>query len=307
MIYTITLNPSLDYVVNLPSLAIGGVNRPEREAIYPGGKGINVSVILTRLGQPTVALGVTAGFTGEQITRLLGIYGCPHDMITAINGFSRLSVKVLSDTETEINGQGPVITQEELNAILLRLKRTGERDVVVLSGSMPQAAPADAYEQILSYCASRKIPTVVDTTGDRLMRALDYRPFFIKPNINELSDLFGCDISGDEQIVSYARQLQQKGARHVLVSMGGDGAILAAEDGRVYKAAPPAGKVQCTVGAGDSMVAGFLAGLAQNRSIHDAFALAVAAGTATAYSPWLAERQTVLGLVDKVIIEELNI
>ncbi len=304
MIYTVTLNPSLDYVVTLPSFKLGSVNRPEHEAIYPGGKGINVSVMLTRLGFATVALGVTAGFTGEQITRLLGTLGCPHDFVTALAGQSRLSVKILSgeETETEINGRGPVITQEDLSAILLRLRAAGEQDVVVLSGSVPETAPHNACEQVLSYCAQRNVPLVVDITGKRLLEALRFRPFLIKPNIHELCELFGQVIEGEQQIAAYARKLQRQGARHVLVSRGSDGALLVAEDGTILRATPPAGSVQCTVGAGDSMVAGFLAARAQGGDIAAAFTLAVAAGTATAYSPWLAGKEDVYRLAEHVAV-----
>ncbi len=307
MIYTITLNPSLDYVVGLKTLRVGEVNRAEHEAIYPGGKGINVSVMLARLGLPTVALGVTAGFTGEQITRLLGGCGCPHDFVTALQGISRLSVKILSGGETEINGCGPVITQEELSAVLLRLGGVGSGDVVVLSGSVPKTAPADAYEQILSYCAARGASLAVDTTGERLLASLCHRPLLIKPNRAELCELFGCEIATAEQVVAHARLLQARGARHVLVSLGGDGAILVAEDGGVYQAYPPKGTVQCTVGAGDSMVAGFLASLVRGGEVQTAFALAMAAGSATAYSPWLAEQQAVLELEHKITVNKLTI
>ncbi len=307
MIYTITLNPSLDYVVGLKTLRVGEVNRAKYEAIYPGGKGINVSVMLARLGLPTVALGVTAGFTGEQITRLLGGCGCPHDFVTALQGISRLSVKILSGSETEINGSGPVITQEELNAVLQRLSDVGQGDVVVLSGSVPQTAPADAYTQLLTHCAARGASLAVDTTGERLLASLCHRPLLIKPNRAELEELFGCEIATAEQIVAHARLLQARGARHVLVSLGGDGAVLIAEDGAVYQANPPKGTVQCTVGAGDSMVAGFLASLVRGGEVQGAFALAVAAGSATAYSPWLAAQQDVLGLEHKITVNKLTI
>lgn len=299
MIYTVTLNPSLDYAVTLPALRVGEVNRPEREALYPGGKGINVSIVLSRLGLPTVALGVAAGFTGRQLISLLDDCGCPHDFVTAA-GSSRLSVKVYAQAETEINGRGPIITPAELLAVLSRLDGLTPQDTVVLAGSLPPDAPQDAYRRILEVCAAKKSKTAVDTTGRRLLDALSYRPFLIKPNLAELCGLMGCDNATEEQAADYAQRLRQKGAENVLVSLGGAGALLAADDGRVYRAAPPPGRVVATVGAGDSMVAGFLAACEQGLDRTQALRLAVAAGSATAYGEWLANAREIRALAGRV-------
>ncbi len=306
MIYTITLNPSLDYVATLNSpLTIGEVNRARGERFYPGGKGINVSIVLNRLGLATQALGFTAGFTGDEIKRLLDGCGCPHDFIAAGEGVSRISVKLTQGGETQINGGGPVITHNHIMALCEKLVHQcgiGPQDTVVLAGSVPEHTPADACEQVLAAVSARGADIVADMTGKHLTHALAYAPLLIKPNLSELCEVFDCAISG-QAILSYARRLQKQGARNVLVSMGADGAILLCEDGSAYRAFSPKVQAVCTVGAGDSMVAGFLAGYGQKRDAREALALAVAAGTATAAAPWLCEREELLRLVDEVVIQ----
>lgn len=306
MIYTVTLNPALDYVVKVPDFKPGAVNRTAEEAIYPGGKGINVSVILSRLGAKNTALGFAAGFTGAEIERLAAKYGCGCDFVWVQNGLSRICVKVLSGEETELNGQGPAIAPKELSALFDKLAAVRDGDMVVLAGSIPAALPADIYEQMLERLSDKAVTLAVDTTGKALKRTLPYRPFLIKPNLQELGALFNATPRGDEEIVGLAERLVQLGAQNVLVSLGGDGALLVTKAGEAYRALPPKGTVVYTVGAGDSMVAGFLKGYAESGSCKDALALAVAAGSATAYSPWLAEREDILRLRALVTVDTLQ-
>lgn len=288
MIYTVTFNPSLDYIVKLPALELGSVNRTEHEELYPGGKGINVSIVLRNLGVESVALGFTAGFTGNEICRLLDRCGCRTDFIPAQDGFSRINVKIKAEQESEINGQGPTLSPQTLEALFSKLDRLTEGDILVLAGSIPNTLPADVYEKILEHLQGRGIHAVVDATGDLLKNVLKYHPFLIKPNNHELGDLFGRVLETDAEIVSHAQKLQELGARNVLVSMAGDGAILVDETGGIHKSLPPKGKVVNSVGAGDSMVAGFLAGYLSSRDYETAFKTGLAAGSASAFQEWLA-------------------
>ncbi len=305
MIYTVTLNPALDYVVKVPDFKPGAVNRTAEEVIYPGGKGINVSVILSRLGARNTALGFAAGFTGEEIRRLAAKYGCACDFVTVQNGLSRICVKVLSGEETELNGQGPAIASNELSVFFDKLAAVKDGDTVVLAGSIPAALPADIYEQIIARLSGKAVTLAVDTTGEALKRTLPYSPFLIKPNLQELGALFNTAPNGDEGIIGCAKRLVQLGAQNVLVSLGGDGALLVTKSGKAYRALPPEGTVVYTVGAGDSMVAGFLKGYAESGDDRNALALAVAAGSATAYSPWLAGREDILRLRALVKVDAL--
>lgn len=300
MIYTVTFNPSLDYVVQVEHFQSDAVNRTSEEHVYPGGKGNNVAVIASNLGMKSRALGFKAGFTGAAMEQMLQEFGCDTDFIALEEGVTRINVKVKSEDEFEINGQGPRILEEKIRQLYERLDALGSGDVLVLSGSIPNTLPDDMYERIMERLAGTDVRISVDATKDLLMNVLKYHPFLIKPNNHELGEMFGVTLKSDEEIGEYARKLQKMGARNVLVSMAGDGAILVAEDGSVLKQLPPAGEVVNSVGAGDSMVAGFLAGYLKTGSYEEALKLGTAAGSATAFTSWLADadqiRETYKGL-----------
>ena len=261
MIYTVTFNPSLDYVVQADQLIPGEINRTTSEHIYPGGKGNNVSVILSNLGLKSKALGFKAGFTGDVLEKMLEEFGCETDFIPLKEGNSRINVKINAGTETEINGQGPVITEEAIQALYEKLDKLEEGDVLILAGSIPNTLPEDIYERILERLSGKEIRFVVDATKDLLLKVMKYHPFLIKPNNHELGEMFNVELKRKEDIIIHAKKLQALGAQHVLVSMAGDGAILVTKDGKVYETMPPKGKVVNSVGAGDSMVAGFITGI----------------------------------------------
>ena len=288
MIYTVTFNPALDYVVFLDNLKLGDVNRSTRESIFYGGKGINVSTILNTLGLETTALGFVAGFTGKAIEDGLAAQGIHTDFIHLPEGNSRINVKVKHGDETEINGQGPVITEEAINELFAKLDTLTKEDILVLAGSIPNTLPEDIYEKILARLESKGIRVVVDATKDLLLNVLKYHPFLIKPNNHELGEMFGIVCKTDEDIVHYAKKLQEKGAVNVLISMAGDGAILITEDGQNIKMGTPKGKVVNSVGAGDSMVAGFITGYIRGGNYEEALKSGTAAGSATAFSEGLA-------------------
>lgn len=293
MIYTVTLNPAVDYVVKVPELVAGRVNRTAGETLYPGGKGINVSILLAHLGIESRALGFIAGFTGDEIARLLEECGCQTDFIRLREGLSRINVKIQSGGDTEINAKGPGISQEDLACLYEKLSALKENDLLVLAGSVPASVPEDVYEQILSSLEGKGVLSVVDAAGTLLKNVLKYRPFLIKPNHHELGELFGVALNTPEEIKPYAEKLQQMGARNVLVSMGGDGAVCLCENGEFLVGKPPKGVVKNTVGSGDSMVAGFLAGYLTERTLPKAFLKGIAAGSASAFSPWLASGEEV--------------
>ena len=288
MIYTVTFNPALDYVVFLDDLKLGDVNRSTRESIFYGGKGINVSTILNTLGLETTALGFVAGFTRKAIEDGLAAQGIHTDFIHLPEGNSRINVKVKHGDETEINGQGPVITEEAINELFAKLATLTKEDILVLAGSIPNTLPEDIYEKILARLESKGIRVVVDATKDLLLNVLKYHPFLIKPNNHELGEMFGIVCKTDEDIVHYAKKLQEKGAVNVLISMAGDGAILITEDGQNIKMGTPKGKVVNSVGAGDSMVAGFITGYIRGGNYEEALKSGTAAGSATAFSEGLA-------------------
>ena len=288
MIYTVTFNPALDYVVFLDDLKLGDVNRSTRESIFYGGKGINVSTILNTLGLEATALGFVAGFTGKAIEDGLAAQGIHTDFIHLPEGNSRINVKVKHGDETEINGQGPVITEEAINELFAKLATLTKEDILVLAGSIPNTLPEDIYEKILARLESKGIRVVVDATKDLLLNVLKYHPFLIKPNNHELGEMFGIVCKTDEDIVHYAKKLQEKGAVNVLISMAGDGAILITEDGQNIKMGTPKGKVVNSVGAGDSMVAGFITGYIRGGNYEEALKSGTAAGSATAFSEGLA-------------------
>ena len=294
MIYTVTFNPSLDYVVQVDDFAVGEINRTRTESIYPGGKGINVSLVLQNLGLTSVALGFTAGFSGAEIERLLQEAGCRCDFIAVKAGYSRINTKIISGAETALNGQGPQLSEAELAALFYKLRRLTQDDVLVLAGSIPASLPDNIYEQILELLQPVGTRVVVDATGDLLLKVLKYRPFLIKPNHEELGEFFGHGpLLTEAEILAAAQKLQQQGARNVLVSRGANGALLLDENGKMHKQASPKGTLVNSVGAGDSMVAGFLAGYLQTQDYDAALRLGVAAGSASAFKAWLATREDV--------------
>ena len=298
MVYTVTFNPALDYVVRMGDFQAGETNRTESDEIQWGGKGINVSTVLRNLGVDNVALGFLAGFTGEALDKGLQKAGIVTDFIWLKEGLTRINVKIKAGKETEINGTGPAIPAAALEELFAKLDRLQSGDVLVLAGSIPASLPDDVYQRILARLEGRDILTVVDATRDLLCAVLPYRPFLIKPNNSELGEIFGKVLTTDKEIEDCARQLQAKGARNVLVSMAGAGSLLLDETGRVHRLGVPKGKVQNSVGAGDSMVAGFLAGWLEQRDYAAAHRLGAATGSATAFSDGLATREQVMALLD---------
>jgi 1-phosphofructokinase len=260
MIYTVTFNPSLDYVVDVAEFEVGRVNRTSKETIYPGGKGINVSMVLKHLGYENTAFGFLAGFTGNHIEELLKSEGITTDFIQVESGCSRINVKLRSTMETEINGQGPEIMPEDIKKLYQKLDGLKEDDILVLAGSIPDVMPGSMYMDIMNYLKDKHLKIVVDATKDLLLNVLKYHPFLIKPNNHELAEMLQLEINDKKDVIKYAGKLQEMGARNVLISMAGEGAVLITEDGNVFESEAPKGKVKNSVGAGDSMVAGFLAG-----------------------------------------------
>ena len=297
MIYTITFNPSLDYIMHVDCFEEGETNRSKQEEIYPGGKGFNVSTILSRLNLETTALGFVAGFTGDEIVKELKERGFDCDLCQLENGLSRINVKMKGAKETEINGSGPDIPQEKLNELFDKLNQLQENDILVLAGSIPATLPSDVYERIMGRLQGKDIRIVVDATKDLLLNVLKYHPFLIKPNNYELGEMFDVVLKTNDEIVEYAKKLQEKGARNVLVSMAGDGAILITEEGEVHVTPCPKGEVKNSVGAGDSMVAGFITGyLRSNGDYNEALKMGTAAGSATAFSEDVATGEKIMKL-----------
>lgn len=297
MIYTVTFNPAIDYVVRLDApLEVGEVNRARGEDCVLGGKGVNVSGVLAELGCKSVALGFVAGETGAWLERGLAKQGIDTDFIHLPEGMTRINVKMKADCETEINAQGPKIGREQLEQLFERLDRLEKEDVLVLAGSIPSSLPSDIYENILERMEGKQILAAVDATKELLCNVLKYHPFLIKPNHIELGEIFGVQLHTEEQIREYAGRLQQMGARNVLISMAGDGAILLDETGGFHRINAPKGTVKNSVGAGDSMVAGFLAGYLQSKDYRTALKMGTAAGSATAFSDQLATGEEVLAL-----------
>ena len=302
MIYTVTFNPSIDYIVRLEQFTPGEINRVNYEQILPGGKGINVSIVLKNLGHDSAALGFLAGFTGVAMQQMLHTFGVTDDFVRLDDGFSRINVKIKAESETEINGQGPVITQEAQRALFEKLDRLTRGDTLVLAGSIPNTLPDDMYERIMEYLAGRGIRIVVDATKNLLRRVLKYRPFLIKPNNHELGEMFGIELKTDDDIIFHAKKLQEEGATNVLISMAGDGAILLTSEGVFYRSAAPKGTLVNSVGAGDSMVAGFLAGFMESDGDYErAFYMGVATGSASAFSENLATREEALALLKTIV------
>ena len=298
MIYTVTFNPALDYVVTVNHFTLGSVNRTVRENIFYGGKGINVSALLANLGYESTALGFVAGFTGEEIERGVKALGFGSDFIKVENGMSRINLKLKSDEESEINGMGPQITPDDVRKLFEKLGRLTKGDVLVLSGSIPAAIDDTIYERIMERLDGRGIRIVVDAEKDLLLNVLKYHPFLIKPNNHELGQMFGTELSTDEEIVEYAGKLQDMGAVNVLVSMAKDGAILVSEDGQVHKQAVAKGTVKNSVCAGDSMVAGFIAGYLDTGDYRHALKLGTACGGATAFSDGIGTKDLIMKLFE---------
>lgn len=299
MIYTLTFNPSLDYIVTVPEFTCGVVNRTSKEVIFPGGKGINVSMVLGNLGFENTALGFLAGFTGDALKHLVEEKGICAKFIPVEHGMTRINVKLRSKQETEINGQGPAIENSDIKKLYECLDALQDGDILVMAGSIPDVMPKTMYMDIMEYLKEKDLRVVVDATNDLLVNVLKYKPFLIKPNNHELGEIFRVTIKEKADVIKYAKKLQEQGARNVLVSMAGDGAVLLAEDGAVYQAEAPKGTVVNSVGAGDSMVAGFLAGYLESGSYEKAFQMGVCTGSASAFSEELATKEEVLELLEK--------
>lgn len=293
MIYTVTFNPSLDYIVSVEDFKLGLTNRTSSELILPGGKGINVSTVLGNLGIENTALGFIAGFTGQEIVRRMEKMGVRSDFLTVPEGISRINLKLKTIDGTEINGCGPAIDEKSVEQLMRKIDLLGGNDVLVLAGSIPGAMPDDMYRRILERLDGKGVIFVVDAANDLLMNVLEYHPFLIKPNHHELEEIFQVKLKSRESVVPYAKKLQDMGALNVLVSMAGEGAVLVAQDGIVYDTPAPKGKLVNAVGAGDSMVAGFLTGWLKKRDYKHAFYLGVSAGSASAFSETLATKDEI--------------
>lgn len=299
MIFTVTFNPSLDYIVRVDEMRLGTINRTNYEQLLPGGKGINVSIVLGNLGHPSRALGFSAGVTGVALEKLLADAGVDADLVHVKEGFTRINAKVKAVEETELNGQGPRIAPEDVDALFSKLDVLGQDDTTVISGSVPNTLPSDMYEQVMERLVGHGVRIVVDAERDLLTRVLPYRPFLVKPNNHELGDIFGVTLKTRDEVVPYARRMQEMGAQNVLVSMAGEGGVLVAADGQVYQSPAAKGTVVNSVGAGDSCVAGFLAGLMETGSYQTAFRMGLAAGSASAFSDHLATRPEVEDLMSR--------
>lgn len=300
MIYTVTFNPSLDYIVSVENFRLGLTNRTSSELMLPGGKGVNVSTVLMNLGIENTALGFAAGFVGDEIVRQMEEMGVQNGFIRIEEGVSRINLKLKSIDGTEINGQGPVISPVHVEQLMKQLDRLGEGDVLFLSGSIPASMPDDAYQKIMERLDGRGVQIIVDATKDLLLNVLEYHPFLIKPNNHELGEIFGVELKTREDVIPYAKKLQEKGAVNVLVSMAGEGAVLIDANGDVHMAPVPKGTLVNGVGAGDSMVAGFMAGWLEKQDYEHAFCMGVSAGSASAFSEHLATKAEIEAVYQQV-------
>lgn len=300
MVYTVTFNPSLDYIVSVDDFQTGVTNRTESELLLPGGKGINVSAVLRNLGIDNTALGFAAGFTGEELVRRLERMGVKNDFIWLEEGLTRINLKLKSIEGTEINGRGPKIDVEKVQMLMSRLDQIQEGDVLILSGSIPVSMPDDTYHSIMRRLDGRGVNIVVDATKKLLLNVLEYHPFLIKPNHYELSEIFGVKLETREDVIPYGKKIRDLGAQNVLISLAGRGAVLIAADGNTYILPAPDGKVVNAVGAGDSMVAGFMAGWLEKHDYRYAFYMGVAAGSATAFSEKLAVKEEIEYIYQKI-------
>ena len=306
MIYTVTLNPSIDYVIKVDKLTTGNINRVNEEHVYPGGKGINVTRILKSLDNDNIALGFVSGFTGDYIINSLQELNLKSDFIKVKEGFTRINVKVKSEEETEINGQGPKISEEELNQFYKVIDKLVDGDILILSGSIPSCLDERLYESIMKKVEDRDIKVIVDATKNLLLNVLKYKPFLIKPNNHELAEMFNVELNSTEDVVFYARKLKEMGAQNVLISKGKDGDLLVTENDEVFSSSVEKGEVVNSVGAGYSMVAGFIAGYLKSNSYEEALRLGAASGGATAFSSDLATREFIDKLVDEIKIEKIK-
>ena len=301
MIYTVTFNPSLDYIVSVEDFKLGLTNRTSSELLLPGGKGINVSIVLKNLGIDNTALGFVAGFTGEEVIKRLESLGVKSGFLEIPEGFTRINVKLKSIDGTENNGQGPSISEDKMAKLMEKLEELGEGDVLFLSGSIPASMPSDTYQRIMEHLKDKGVLISVDATRDLLLKVLPYHPFLIKPNNHELGEIFGVELKTRESVVPYGKKLQKMGAENVLISMAGEGAVLIAADGQIYDAPAPKGVLKNGVGAGDSMVAGFMAGWMERKEYRHAFCMGVAAGSASAFSEQLAVKEEIDQVYEQVI------
>ncbi len=300
MVYTVTFNPSLDYVINVKNLSEEDINRAESEELYYGGKGINVSVILSRLKIPTTALGFAGGFTGKKLCEMLTADGISNDFVFLDKGDTRINVMIKQGGDLDINAAGPHIPQEKLTKLYEKLKNLKNGDWLVLAGSIPNSLSDDIYGNILSFVSDKSIFTAVDATGSLLLNTLKHKPFIIKPNHHELGKIFGKKLTETDEIIVYAKKLQNMGAKNVLVSCGEDGAVLVNENGKIYIADAVKGTLLSSVGCGDSMVAGFIAGYIKNEDYSEALKLSVASSAATAFSKSLATAEEIKNIFDKI-------
>ena len=300
MIYTITFNPALDYISQVENFEIGKINRTKTEKILPGGKGLNVSTVLKNLGIESTALGFIAGFTGEELKRSIEEKGIKTDFIKVEKGITRINVKISSNEETALNGNGSEITEEDINRLLEKIEKITKEDMVILAGNIPRCINNDIYEIICKTLEKNNVTFVVDATKELLMNVLKYKPFLIKPNKEELEETFKEKIETKEEIIVHAKKLQQMGAQNVLISLGGEGAILVTTEGKEYYSKAPKGKVLNTVGAGDSMVAGFIAGYKQSGDFEQAFKMGIATGSASSFSMNLATAEEVASLLKEI-------
>lgn len=300
MVYTVTLNPAIDFVINMDNLIVGAINRSQSENIYFGGKGINVSSVLNELGVKSIATGFVAGFTGKQIENMLCSGNIETDFVHLSDGFSRINVKIRCDEETDINTSGPKISDFDMHLLYKKLENVTEHDVVVLSGSVPNNADDHTYAKILQKIAKSNATVVVDSTGKQLLNTLEYKPFLIKPNISELIETFGAKISTLHDVEKYAIKLQNLGAQNVLVSMGDKGSVLFTDKKQVIMQSAPQGQVVNTVGAGDSMVAGFIAGYQKTKDMKYSLKLATACGSATAFSQGLCKQKDIVEMLQMI-------
>ncbi|MCP3031351.1 1-phosphofructokinase [Halobacillus sp. A1] len=303
MIYTCTLNPSIDYIMHVDGFQSGGLTRSNKTFYYPGGKGINVSRVMERLGVSTIALGYIGNFTGQFIINSLEQEGIKHNFIET-GDYTRINVKLKGEQESEINGPGPNVSELQLTQLLDQVRSLHEEDFLILAGSVPSSMPKDFYNQIADICAQKNIPLVADTSGDALRQLLGKEVFFLKPNEHELGELFDTTISSVEDAAYYARKLVEQGAKHVIVSMGGKGAVYVDRDHKFY-ANVPKGEVKNSVGAGDSVVSGFIAGLSQGKSVEEAFRDGVATGSATAFQDDLCQKEDADHLKEEIKISPI--
>lgn len=300
MFYTVTLNPALDYISQVDDFGIGKINRTKTEKILPGGKGLNVSMVLKNLGIDSVAIGFIAGFTGDELRKQMEQKGVKTEFIKVQNGITRINVKISSNQETALNGIGPDIDEKDIEELLQKINEITSDDLVILSGNIPKSIPKNIYPIICDILEKNNVTFVVDATRELLIDVLKYKPFLIKPNKEELEETFKVKITTKDELVTYAKKLQDMGAQNVLISLGGDGAILLNKEGKVYYSKAPKGKVINTVGAGDSMVAGFLAGYKKTKDYEQAFKMGIATGSASAFSMDLATAKEVEDLLKDI-------